>query len=242
MKQHTKWFMTALAMASGLMIAGSAKAQTQLISNLQITPTVTYANWNDTGDPATSGYSGINGGNGYEPTLTSGPSGLDVNASGYGSLHYDIPSGNQIVMNSAAAEAILTLTVNNIANPSANVWIGVPFLLDDNQGGSDVSYGGYAGMFGYSGSTGTAVWSGNTLTETVPLYGATLAAAESGTGQITGFNVQLDPAVLPAGVSVYDVTFNSLAIAVPEPTTLALLGLGAVAGLVMARRRAVKLV
>src|ERR1700733_2892819 len=114
MKQSTKWFAGALAVESSIMIDSSPKAQTQLISNLQITPTVTYANW----DPTQS--QSINGGSGYTPTITSISSGLDINASGYGSLHYDIPSGNQVVLNPAANEAILTLTINNIANPSAN--------------------------------------------------------------------------------------------------------------------------
>jgi hypothetical protein len=57
---------------------------------------------------------------------------------------------------------------------------------------------------------------------------------QTGTDEIYGFNLELDPAVLAAGS--YDVTFNSLVLQAPEPTTLALLALG-VTGFVIARRR-----
>ena len=221
LKQGSKWAQTVLVAASCLAVANSAWAQpvtgTPYLSN--VNPSIFYSSW--ASSPPT--------------VITSTPTGLEASSIGYGSLHYDIPVGNQQLLNSADVNATLTLTINNpSSDPSTTYWVGVPFLLDDNQGGTDISYGGYAGMFGYTG-TGTAVWTGNTLTETVPLFGATLAAVQSGTGMITGFNLQFDPAVVPGGA--YDVTFNSLVLSVPEPGSLMLIGLGATGLLVFRRRK-----
>jgi PEP-CTERM motif len=220
-KQGSKWALIVLVAASCVAVANSAWAQavtgTPYLSN--VNPSIFYASW--ASSPPT--------------VISSTPTGLEASSIGYGSLHYDIPVGDQQLLNSGDVYATLTLTINNpSSDPGTTYWIGVPFLLDDNQGGADISYGGYAGMFGYTG-TGTAVWTGNTLTESVPLYGATLSAAESGTGVITGFNLQLDPAVVPGGA--YDVTFNSLVLSVPEPGSLMLIGLGVTSFLVFRRRK-----
>lgn len=180
-------------------------------------------------------------------TLTDGPTGLEVNASGYGSLYYALPTPMALSPN--LTTATLVMTVNSpSASPAANDWLGIPFALGDNSG--NVFYGGYAGMlgsgYGATQSPGTATWNGNTVTETVTLGSGTgtspdtgaaqLAAIQAGGDYLYGFNLELDPAILPGGGSAYDVTFNSLTLSsVPEPSSVALFGLGAAA--LLARRR-----
>jgi hypothetical protein len=235
MKQHAKWITTVLAVAGCLAIANPMQAQTQLISDFSgITLNPTYGNWNLDGSEV------INGGTGYAPTLTSVPS-FRVNAKGYGSGHYEIPVGNQQLLNTGISQVTLSLTLNSPSVSTA--WLGVKFLLNDNQGNSDVWYGAYTGLWGVdngswaNGNVGTAVWTGNSLTMTVPLTGPMLAAVQTGNDKITGFNLVLDPAYFSEGNGVYDITYNSLTVsAVPEPTTVALLTLGGF-GLAIARRR-----
>lgn len=228
MKQ-LKWVVTVLALASSFTAANLAVAQdyvtgTPTLSNMDPTtltnsPNALYGAW--ASSPPT--------------TFTSQPSGLEVNSYTYGSLFYST-TNNPVSINQNDAFAVLTLTVNNVTDAPNNVWMGVSFLIDDNTG--SYTLGGYCGMYGYfdtGNGLGSASWSGNTLTESVQLNGALLAAIQAGGDQIQGFNLQLDPAVYPGGF--YDVTFNSLALqVVPEPTSLALVGMGLM-GLVVLRRR-----
>lgn len=184
-------------------------------------------------------------------TFSSGPTGLtvDVPGGGYGSLYYALST--PLALNQGLTTATLVLTVN-IPNAPASTsdWLGIPFALGDNSG--SVTYGGYAGMFGYAGtqSPGTATWNGNTVTETVQLGSSTtgggpaqLAAIQAGGDYLYGFNLELDPAVLPPGDSAYNITFNSLTLSgVPEPSSFAFFGLGAAALLVLRRRKQAVLV
>jgi hypothetical protein len=224
MKQHTKWITTAVAVAGGLAFVSSVQAQAitgdATLDNIPpASITALYASW---GTPVA--------------TITDGPAGLEVNSLGYGSMYDSIPLPQQQTLNTGDNTATLVMTVNNAVSPaSANYWLGIPFILDDNV--SSDTYGGYAGMFGYTGA-GTAVWNGNTVTESVPLDPDQLAAIQAGGDVINAFNLELDPAVLPVGAPFYDVTFNSLTLShVPDASsTLALLG-SASAALFAFRRR-----
>jgi len=225
MKQQTKWLATAIAVAGGLLIAGSALAQdyatgTPTLSNIPTTMTALYPNWSLS--PPT--------------TISSIPAGFEVFSSGYGSGYYANPTPVPI-LNVNDAQAVLTLTVNNVADAQNNVWIGIPFAIGENSG--NVFYGGYVGEFGYVDTQQggmTASWNGNTVTETVPLTAGQIAAIQTGSDVIYSINLELDPAVYSG--AFYDVTFDSLVLQpVPEPATLALLGLGAVGFLTIRRRK-----
>ncbi|HTR40780.1 MAG TPA: PEP-CTERM sorting domain-containing protein [Pseudomonadales bacterium] len=217
-----KSILALLAMGLGLAVSQSASAQdyvtgTPYLSNVLLNntaPNALYAAW--ASSPPTA--------------ITSTPTGVEVVSIGYGSCYYSIPVANQVTLNPNDSQAVLTLTVNNVANPAANVWIGIPFILNDNV--SSYTLGGYQGEFGDQ-----TIWNGNTVTETVALPSALLATIQGGGDIINGINLQLDPAVYPGGV--YDVTFNSLALEptpTPEPSTIALVGAG-LASLLAFRRR-----
>jgi hypothetical protein len=219
MKQNTKWLAAALAVAGGLAMASSAQAQavtgTPYLSN--VPPggiTALYAGWSGGG-----------------ATITSLPTGLEIASTGYGSLYYSIPS--PVTMNANDTVATLTFTVNS---PSvANIlWIGTPFAINDNSG--NVFYGGYSAS-GNGGSDPGTTWNGNVVTETEPLSSGQLATIQAGGDVIYSFNLEVDPASF-VGPPIYDITFNSLVLSpAPEPTTLALVGLGAASLLAIRRRK-----
>lgn len=222
MKQHSKWFAPVLALASGLAMAGSAFAQpvtgTPYLSNVNPAfpaPSALYANWSTSA------------------IITSQLTGLEVQSVGWGSGYYVIPGADvQYPLNPLDTVAQLTLTWNAPTAPLPN-WVGVYFTLNDSAGNTG-NLGGYGGA-GNPGNPANWVWSGNVLTITTPLPAAQLAAVQAGTDAIYSFELGIDGG--PLGTTIYDVTFNSLVVtSVPEPSTMALAGLGA-AGLLIFRRR-----
>jgi hypothetical protein len=209
MKQHTKWFATALAVASGLVIANSAQAQ------------------GITGTPYLSNIPAVGpsyGGLWATPlaTITSTVTGLEFNAPGgsgsFSQMYYPIPLGDQTPLNPLDTQVTFDFTWNS---GNAVSGVNVLFALGDSLGGVDY-YG-----------TGYVVPTLGLNSYTFTLQSPNLANVGAG-AIINGMNFQIDPANVSGN---YDITFNSLVLSpVPEPATLALVGLGA-AGLLAFRRR-----
>src|SRR5436309_2334920 len=221
MKQSAKWFATALAVASGMAVATSARAQIWTLSDFHnFNLSVTYANWDAEGSQI------INGGSGFTPVITSGPTSYEVVAQGYGSGAYNFATPLNA---SGAAEWQLTFTINQTMQhgDGSGLWFGPNVDISDgshmvhltavNAGGGFLSSGPYVGP--------------GTYTLHGPLTDQ-FGGAPLDTSTITAFNLELDPAEYGGGAP-YDITYkNFVLVAVPEPTTFALAGLGA-AGLLM---------
>ena len=236
MKHNSTWITTALAVAGGLIIAGSAQAQ-------YVTGTPTLSNLPMNAGPMVAG-------------STTGPNGITLTeptGTGYLWGGADIALANQQVFNPLDSKVIWTYTINSPTPGTTGVdygsnpawtWSGITILLAAN-GGSDERYPaiGYDGYnLTYSPINGQNIantdkgYSYNpanqTVTQVANLDAVTLAGIASGT--ITTVQFSVYPSTLPDG---YSLTFDSIQL-VPEPSTLALAGLGlGVAGLLIARRR-----
>ena len=209
MKQYTKSFVAALAVASCLAITHLAQAQS-------VTGTPYMSNIS----PASGFYSGY--WNAPITTITSTPTGLEFNAPGGGgsfsTMYYPIPVAQQTALNPLDNQVTFNFLWNS---GNAVAGVNVLFALDDSLGG--VNYYG----------TGYNIPTPGLNSYTFPLQAANLANVGAG-AVINGLNYQIDPANVSGN---YDITYSSLTLSqVPEPTTLALVGLGA-ACLLGARRR-----
>lgn len=215
--------LTSLLLAGSIGLVASVQAQpvtgTPYLSNVSLTTLQT---------PPSALYAGWSSGAGISST----PTGLNVQSSGYGSLYYVLPGDQVQTMNPSSTYAQFVFTVGG--NAADYNWIGTPFRLNSDSG--SYLYGGLYSGSGNPGNPSTVTWNGNTATWTVPLQPAQLTAVQGGAEHIYSIGIEFDPASLINGRTSYDVTFNSLALvsAVPEPTTFALAGAGL---LLMAFRR-----
>jgi hypothetical protein len=209
MKEHVKCFATALALASGLALAGSAQAQgitgTPYLSNIPPGNATFTGYWNT---PLT--------------TISSTPTGMEfVSAGGSGSfstMYYPIPLANQAPTATTDDQVVFKFTWNS---GNAVGGVNVLFALGDSLGGVN-----------YYGTTYNNLFvPGTTYTYTFPLQAANLANIQAG-AVINGMNFQIDPDNVSGN---YDITYNSIVV-VPEPTMAALAGLG-LASLWIVRRR-----
>jgi hypothetical protein len=236
MKRNTKCLMTALAVAGGLIIANSVQAQYIL------------------GNGASAGIASAHapGANLFTGANVTTVSGLSLSGSAYSWNEWDIPVAQQVPLNPGDNKIIFNYTILS-PTPAAAAgagpweWYGLQPLLGDNSGGAynPVRYFGYDGydMPYNPGGIPNGQGVGNqdagyvynpanqTVTETGALSAAQQAAIAGG-AEIAFFQISMDPVTVASGFSFQ---INSIEL-VPEPVTMALVGLG-LAGMVIVRRR-----
>src|SRR5437868_13809677 len=125
MKEHLKWFASAFAAAITTAVTPSAYAQTYTLSDFHnFNLSATYANWDADGSQV------INGGTGFTPTITSGPTSYEVVAEGYGSGAYNFSTP----LNAAGANQWqLTMTINQTMQhgDGSGLWFGPNVDISD---------------------------------------------------------------------------------------------------------------
>ena len=235
MKHNTKWLMTALAVAGGLIIANSSQAQYVL------------------GNGASAGIASAHapGANLFTGANVTTVNGLELSGSAYSWNEWDIPVAQQQVYNPNDNKIIFNYTILS-PTPAAGgsgpwEWYGLQPLLGTvstvNPGGSGaVRYFGYDGYdlsYGFPNGQGIAnqdagyVYNpaNQTVTATASLTAANMADLAAG-GTVNFFQISMDPVTVSSG---FDFQINYIEL-VPEPATMALVGMG-LAGLAIARRR-----
>jgi len=230
MKKQTKWLTTALAVAGGLAMVSSTQAQ--YLNGSQ------YLQFDPTANP--SGYGG------WGPaTFLNTPTGIEIDGAiggggNYGGAYFVLPNPAGLpILNAADTQIVLTLTLNG--DPTTFNWFS-PGQLVINDANAPTAGPFFYGMpyFGYNnpGNPANVSWNGSTATVTVPITGGLLSNIQAGGDTIYAISLDMDP----PGITMpppYSVTFNSIQLEptpAPEPTTMALAGLGA-AGLLALRRR-----
>jgi hypothetical protein len=199
MKRHTSIFKKSLGLASTLVLAASASANTTISTFDNFNLDGVFANWSSA-------------------AIVSGPTAYSITASGYGSGYKDInPNIN------AAGETTVELTLTLSGGPGP---ISGPIVSLVDADGTFYNYAWYGQTAG-------------SYTLTLPVNSPTYI---SSAGSVPGldlssldfFHLQDDP----GGYSgTYTISFENLALtSVPEPSSFALLGLGA-AAMAMVRRK-----
>ena len=206
MKRQHRSFTSALVLAGSLALICPAVAQTTITTFDSFTSDALYPSW---ALPSA--------------TIVSGPLSYDITASGYGSNYKYIgfPAIN------GAGNTHIELTVTLSGPLAADGMLGPIIGLIDGDG-THVNY----------------AWYGQTLGSHVlsmPVDSPTWIAAAGTTpgfdlASLTHMHMQLDPGGFGTS-GFYTVSWENLSLTiVPEPTALALVGMGA-AGLVVLRRR-----
>lgn len=214
LKQRAMQLVTVLALAAGLIVVGSAHAQfvtgQPTLNNMDPnTPGMQYTGfWSAAGAADTA--------NGFQMTAAGGPG-------SFSTLYYPLPAGQVTTLNPADTSVRFTWTWES---GNAVAGINVLFALDDNNGGVNY-YDAIVPAYSLTPTPGT------TYQVTLPLQQPNLANIAAGF-PIGGLNFQIDPANVSGN---YTITLDSIEI-IPEPTTVALVGLGLVGLLGLRRRRA----